>query len=238
MTTEANVLLLTTLSIAFFHTLTGPDHYLPFVVISKARKWTLRKTMWFTALCGLGHVGSSVILGIAGIALGIAVSNIELWEGQRGSIVSLLILAFGFVYMIWGIFRAVKKQASQTPVHVHGDGHVHEHEHTHHDEHVHPHDRKDRINITPWILFTIFIFGPCEPLIPLVMYPAANHNTMLLIIVTLLFALVTIGTMLILVLLAMKGFSFVPLKKIESYGHAIAGFTILLCGVGMVFFGL
>lgn len=237
MTTEASVLLLTTLSIGFFHTLTGPDHYLPFVVIAKARSWNIRKTMWFTALCGFGHVGSSVVLGIAGIALGIAVNNIELWEGQRGSIVSLLIMAFGFVYLVWGIFRTVKNKPHKH-LHFHGDGHTHEHEHTHRDEHVHMHEKKDKINITPWILFTIFIFGPCEPLIPLVMYPAAGHNTMLLIAVTSLFTFVTIGTMLLLVLFALKGFSFVPLKKFERYGHALAGFTILLCGVGMVFFGL
>ncbi len=237
MSTEVSLLLGTTLTIAFVHTLTGPDHYLPFIVIAKARNWNMRKTLLFTALCGLGHVGSSVILGIAGIALGIAVSSIELWEGQRGSIVSLLILAFGFVYMIWGIFRAVKNNPHKH-LHVHGDGHVHEHVHTHQDVHVHPHDRKDRINITPWILFTIFIFGPCEPLIPLVMYPAADHNSVLLITVTLLFTIVTIGTMLVLVLFAMKGFRFLPLKKFERYGHVIAGLTILLCGVGMVFFGL
>lgn len=237
MTTEASVLLLTTVSIAFFHTLTGPDHYLPFVVISKARNWTIRKTVLFTVICGIGHVGSSVILGIVGIALGIAVSSINLWEGQRGSIVSLLILAFGFVYLVWGILRAVKNKPHKQ-VHVHIDGNIHEHEHIHQEEHVHLHEKKESINITPWILFTIFIFGPCEPLIPLVMYPAAEQNTMLLVAVTTLFSVVTITTMVILVLLALKGFSFAQFNKFERYGHAIAGFTILLCGVGMVFFGL
>jgi hypothetical protein len=49
---------------------------------------------------------------------------------------------------------------------------------------------------------------------------------------------VTIGTMLIMVLLTIKGLNFIPLKKIERYTHALAGFTILLCGAGMVFFGL
>lgn len=240
MQAEAALLLTTTLTIAFFHTLAGPDHYLPFIVIAKARNWSVKKTMWFTALCGVGHVGSSIVLGIVGIALGIAVNNIELWEGQRGSIISLLLLGFGFVYFAWGLFRAVKNKPHKH-LHHHGDGHVHEHDHTHHEEHVHVHDnesKKKKVNITPWILFTIFIFGPCEPLIPLVMYPAAESNTWLLIAVTVLFTLVTIGTMLTLVFLAFKGFQFLPLKKIERYNHAIAGFTILLCGVGMVFFGL
>jgi len=98
MGTETTILLITTLSIAFFHTLTGPDHYLPFIVIGKSRNWNIRKTMLFTILCGLGHVGSSIILGVIGITMGIAIHKIELWEGQRGSIIAILLLAFGFVY--------------------------------------------------------------------------------------------------------------------------------------------
>jgi len=30
-----------------------------------------------------------------------------------------------------------------------------------------------------WALFLIFVFGPCEPLIPLIMYPAAKLNFIL-----------------------------------------------------------
>lgn len=237
MTSEATILLITTISIAFIHTLAGPDHYLPFVVIAKARNWSTQKTVWFTALCGLGHVGSSIILGLAGIALGIAVSRIELWEEQRGSIISLLLLGFGFIYFVWGIFRAIRNKPHRH-LHYHADGHPHEHEHAHHAEHVHVHEKKDKMSITPWVLFTIFVFGPCEPLIPLVMYPAADNNTLLLIAVTALFTLVTIGTMLTMVLLSIKGLNFIPLKRIERYTHALAGFTIMLCGAGMVFFGL
>ena len=42
-------------------------------------------------------------------------------------------------------------------------------------EHSHVHAQLPD-NLTPWILFTIFVFGPCEPLIPLVMFPAAEHT--------------------------------------------------------------
>jgi nickel/cobalt exporter len=73
MSTEFTLLLLTAMSVAFIHTLSGPDHYLPFIMISKARKWSLVKTTWFTVLCGLGHVGSSTILlcGLGMVFLGL-----------------------------------------------------------------------------------------------------------------------------------------------------------------------
>lgn len=237
MTNEFLILLATTSFLALIHTLTGPDHYLPFIVISKARKWKMRKTIWFTALCGIGHVGSSVILGLIGIALGIAVGKLELFEGIRGSIVSYLFTSFGLLYMVWGLRRAYRNKTHKH-LHYHSNESFHVHEHTHHDEHVHIHESNEKVNITPWILFTIFIFGPCEPLIPIVMYPAAKSNYVDMIILTIIFSVITITTMIILVSAASYGFKFLPIKKFERYSHALAGGTIFICGLGMLFLGL
>ncbi|GAI12193.1 unnamed protein product, partial [marine sediment metagenome] len=59
---------------------------------------------------------------------------------------------------------------------VHVDGEKHDHIHAHKVEHSHVHDEKKGTSLTPWILFIIFVFGPCEPLIPLVMYPAKKKR--------------------------------------------------------------
>ena len=53
---ELTVVTITAASIGLFHTLLGPDHYLPFIVMAQARKWSLVKTTCITALCGAGHV--------------------------------------------------------------------------------------------------------------------------------------------------------------------------------------
>jgi sulfite exporter TauE/SafE len=237
MTQELSLLLIATISIAFIHTVTGPDHYLPFIVISKAKKWSLSKTALFTALCGIGHVGSSVILGFIGIALGIAIGKLEFIEGVRGNIISWIFTAFGLMYLIWGIRQSIRNKPHQH-IHFHSTGNNHKHEHTHHDEHLHIHENGEKINLTPWILFTIFVFGPCEPLIPLVMYPAAKHNYNELLLVTIIFSAVTILTMLSLVLITSYGIKLVPVKAMEKYSHALAGGTIFLCGMGMLFLGL
>lgn len=237
MTNEFLILIATTASLALVHTLAGPDHYLPFIVISKAKKWNIKKTIGFTALCGAGHVGSSVILGFIGIALGIAVGKLELFEGVRGSIASWLFTSFGLVYMVWGIRRAYKNKIHKH-LHYHDNETVHEHEHSHHHDHAHIHESSEKVNLTPWILFTIFVFGPCEPLIPIVMYPAAKHNYSELIIVTLVFSIITIATMITLVAAASFGFKLLPMNKLERYSHALAGGTIFVCGLGMLFLGL
>ena len=233
MTDNLTALTITAASLAFLHTVLGPDHYLPFIVMSRARKWTIYKTSWVTLLSGFGHVISSILLGTIGIGVGIALHKLEFLESVRGDLAAWLFVLFGLAYMTWGIYRAVKNK-SHKHIHHHGNGTVHVHEHSHHEEHDHTHKN----NITPWILFTIFFLGPCEPLIPLLMYPAARNSTWGIAQVSIIFGLVTMLTMLALVLMASYGLKFVRLGKMERYTHAIAGATILLSGIAILFLGL
>ena len=48
MPVDIGLLVLTAASIGFVHTLLGPDHYLPFVAMGAARRWSTRKTLWIT----------------------------------------------------------------------------------------------------------------------------------------------------------------------------------------------
>ncbi|MBN2665711.1 MAG: sulfite exporter TauE/SafE family protein [Bacteroidales bacterium] len=226
----------TAVSLGFIHTILGPDHYLPFIVLSEARKWNVRKTMLITFLCGLGHVFSSVLLGFAGIAIGLSVNRLVSVESFRGNIAAWLFIAFGLVYMIISI-RNLYRRKKHTHPHFHRDSGSHVHEHSHISEHTHVHET-DKARTTPWILFLIFVFGPCEPLIPVLMYPAAENNIHGTIVVALLFSIVTIATMMGVVLAFKLGFSKINLKPVEKYSNVIAGATILLSGVAIRFLGL
>jgi hypothetical protein len=234
---ELVILIVTAASIGFFHTLLGPDHYLPFIVIAKARDWSTSKTAVITMLCGLGHVLGSVALGLIGVAAGIAVSKLEIVESVRGDLAAWAFIAFGLVYFIWGIRRAIKNK-SHTHRHFHSDGSTHEHEHTHHEEHAHVHDNPAKVNITPWVLFVIFVFGPCEPLIPILMYPAARSSWLGMLLVAGVFAVATIAAMTVVVLIASRGVSILPMGKLERYSHALAGMRIFLSGAGIKWLGL
>jgi nickel/cobalt exporter len=256
---EIWVLAGTAASLGLVHTVIGPDHYLPFIVISRARNWTLRKTLFVSFLAGLGHILSSVVLGFVGIALGIAVASLEGVESARGEIAAWLLIGFGLAYFVWGMRRAWKGKPHTHPhlhdhddaqIHPHGPDqgahdpsreHVHKHAHTHsHEiaEHAHPHGEGKKVNITPWVLFTIFVFGPCEPLIPLIMYPAARHSTAGVALVAAAFGLVTIATMLVIITAASLGARFVRLGKLERYSHALAGLMIFVSGLAVQFLGL
>lgn len=226
----------TAVSLGFIHTILGPDHYLPFIVMSQAKRWSLRKTMLITFFCGLGHVASSVLLGLLGIAAGITLSRLISVESFRGNIAAWLFIAFGFVYMIIAIRNLVRNR-KHTHSHFHADGIKHYHEHNHHTEHSHIH-QSEKATATPWILFVIFFLGPCEPLIPILMYPAAENNIPGTIMVSILFSIVTIVTMMAVVLAFKLGFSKVNLKPLERYSHVIAGAVILFSGMAIQFLGL
>lgn len=240
MTPELQYLTGGAIIIAFFHTITGPDHYLPFVMLSWARKWSAKRTALITFFCGLGHILSSVVLGIIGVALGIAVDHLNLWEGNRGSLAAWLMIAFGLVYFAWGLKKACRGRSHEHR-HFHPEAGLHTHQHSHSLEHLHVHDQPEpdkKTNVTPWVLFILFVFGPCEPLIPLLIYPAARHSWWGVGLVAGIFGFVTVATMLSLVLLSRYGINFISFRKLERFTHAIAGGTILACGLAIQFLGL
>lgn len=257
MTADLGALSAAAVTIGFFHTLYGPDHYLPFVAMSRVGGWNLRKTIVVTLLCGVGHVASSVVLGFIGIAFGIVVLQLETLEGLRGDVAGWLLVAFGLTYFSWGVVQAIRNRP-HTHLHVHFDGTVHAHQHVHQDAHLHVHEAAAeressesavnpseapagdsatapprKTSLTPWVLLTIFIFGPCEPLIPLLMYPAAKANALGVICVTLLFGLTTLATMTGMVVLMCAGAGAVRFERFHRYSHALAGLVVASCGVAI-----
>ena len=158
-------------SVAFFHTLLGPDHTLPFIMLARARGWSMSRTLVITFLCGLGHVAGSLLLGGLGIALGYGIGALESAEEGRGAWAAWALFAFGFAYMVWGV-RLAWRRRSGLALHDHA-GHIHVHGHG---DQEHAHDDGSGSRTTFWVLFAIFVLGPCEPLIAFFMVPASKGN--------------------------------------------------------------
>ena len=233
---DAQILLVTAASVAFLHTILGPDHYLVFTAMGKARAWSLSRTLQITLICGLGHVLGSVIIGTIGIIAGAQLASLVEIEGVRGSLAGWALLAFGLMYFAWGMKQAGRSHR-HSHVHIHEDV-VHDHEHDHRSDHSHVHESGARRSITPWAMFIIFVLGPCEALIPLFMYPAAQQSTPLIIAVALVFSIVTLLTMLACVAATSIGLEKLKLPTTGRYAHAVAGASVLACGAAISFIGL
>ena len=230
------ILALTALSIGTIHTLIGPDHYLPFIVMSRARRWSMRTTLVITALCGFAHVLGSLTLGFVAIALGWSVTGVGALEAFRGELAVWLLIGFGVAYSIWGL-RMVRRNRPHSHWHSHTDGTVHDHTHKHHGEHAHAHEMasadSSTRSLTPWVLFTFFVLGPCEALIPLMMIPAAQGSIGSVFVVAAVFGLATILVMLACVAVGYQGLARLSIGPLERYAHTAAGISLILCGVAI-----
>jgi sulfite exporter TauE/SafE len=247
-----SVLLAAAVTIAAGHTVIGVDHSLPFIVLGRARGWSLPKVWLVTALCGAGHVLSSVVLGFIGIGIGVALDRLEWIEAARGSVAAWMLIGFGLVYAAHAFVRRQRaKPHNHGHAHGHSHGHAHrfvrtqphahahEHAHDHADpEHMHPHPVPGRSAVTVWALFIVFAFGPCEPLIPLLMAPAAVHNWLWVALVCIVFGAVTIAVMLGVVTVGYLGLSRVRLDWAERNADVLAGLAIACSGVAIQALGI
>ena len=106
-------------------------------------------------------------------------------------------------------------------------------------EHQHGHaiPTSERHRVTPWVIFIIFLLGPCEPMIPLLFFPAAQHSWHGMVLLIAVYTFFTLVTMVVMVVLGYYSISFFKTEQLEKHMHSIGGLTLFICGAGMVFLG-
>ena len=213
-------LLTLTVTLAISHTLAGPDHYPPFIVIAKNRGYSVLRSLVWTLLCGIGHVGSALLIAMVFMYAShlLSESDVTWLNENRGDLAAWALIGFGAAYLLYSLRKSW----------------LHRH-HTH--RHGHELLRERNGNITPWIIFIIFVLGPCEAMLgPLLSAMALGATSVAL--VTIVFSFCTIATMMVCVALGVKGLSILRFHWLEHHSGELAGATIMLCGIGIAFFGL
>lgn len=240
MTPSLLALALSAMTISIIHTVSGPDHYLPLIVFSRTRKWSLRKTIGWTILCGFGHIFATVVIGLLGVYLGWELSKQSWVQDIRGNLSGWSLLILGGIYLVWGLYKAFRG----TP-HKHFDVtenneiYVYKHSHDHATARpggeAHHHDHA--VKVTPWILFMIFIMAPNDPMLPLLFYSGTRQSAVAVVVLILTFMLTKTLVMLTMVLLGCFGCKHLHLHILERFAQAIGGAVVTACGVGVVFLG-
>ena len=238
------VLLGATASLAIVHTLIGIDHSLPLAALGRARGWALGRTLLVTGVCGAGHVASSVVIGAAGVGLGVATDSLVRIESARGELAAALLLGFGLAYTAWALWprrrgtegaqtkrpagAGVGNEATAAPARRAGAG-------------PDPGGTGDIRGVTAWALFVVFVLGPCEPLIPLMVVPGLAGDWVGVAAVAAVFGLLTIAVMLAAVAAAWHGIGWIggsARHRGESLAHAAAGLVVTASGAAVLWLGL
>lgn len=207
-------LVMAAITVASLHSI-APDHWMPIAALSRAQQWSPGRTTRITIACGLGHVTTSVALGVLAVLFGTQVFTA--FGARLESLAGLLLIAFGIGYGIWGLKHAA--------------AHLHGHEH-HHYDHVH-----EPQQATPWTLFLVYAADPCVAILPL-MVAAAPLGWPALAALVVIYELATTVTMIALVLPARSAAnSMVRGRWVHHYGDAVAGAFIAVVGVTVALLG-
>lgn len=225
MTQAGLALVLTTILTALVHTLI-PDHWLPFVLVSRAEGWSAKRTVMLTAISASMHVCVSIGLGLAIVLAGrgaeLAVTGLA---DRLGSLSGLMLMLFGAAYTAWFLFRGG---------HVHSFG-VHPH-HNPHDAEPPAAEVTGLRAISGYALTFVVGFNPCILVIPCI-YGAASLGYLTLAAVALAFGLSTIISMVVVTLAGLHGTSRLTSPFLTRYGEAISGTLIALTGLVVLLAG-
>ena len=198
-------LILAAIVVGSLHTM-APDHWMPFAALGRARSWSPARTARTTLLCGFGHVTVSALLGVIALMAGLSV--VHAIGSQLEDLAIYLLMAFGTVYMIWGLLR-------QGTHHHHYDGN----------------------GFTEWSLFVLFSSDPCVALIPMIMASAtAGWGAVLVVIIA--YEIATLTTMVVMVSFARAGAELFHGHWLDRYGHAAAGALIVSVAVIVAVLGI
>jgi nickel/cobalt transporter (NicO) family protein len=206
-----------------------PDHWAPMAVLGRTRRYPVSRVARLSGAAAVAHVLVSLVLGAIIIAIGLqfrsAVRNAE--DAIVGGVLILTGVAF-VVLELTGRGHHHDPEAGHS--HSHGHGHTHDHDHDH-DEHEHDHGYSESGR---GLLAIVVPFGaaasPDLTILP-VFLAAVAAGTATAIASLVVFAAVTIATIVGLTLAAtltgyqMKG------EWLERWGNTFTAGVLLVIGV-------
>ena len=228
-----SLLLATAVSTALFHTLI-PDHWLPFVLMGRARGWSKRTTLGVSGLSAAIHVALSAALGLLAVALGLQVARAVGESLQQAA--PYLLIGFGLVYALWAWRKGGHFHPGGSLVHRQDEGAPCPGSEGSHSAHLHYHaddalirDARGRSALT---LAAIVGMNPCVLILPLVLR-GAEHGSFTLAAVLAAYSATTVALMVGLSVAGVAGAMRLRIPGAARYMEAASG--LVIAGAGLVF---
>lgn len=220
-------------TVAFVHAAI-PTHWLPFVLVARARSWGPGKTLLVTTLAGLGHVALTSLLG-----LGIAWFGFQLEEKVEwfSWLAGGLLLAFA-VFYFWRQWTGGGICHHHAPgSHHHADEHCgEEREHSHWQEELKGSPLVSK-KAGEWAaiggLFVMLTLSPCEGFLP-VYLSGVQFGWKGFVVLSVILAVATLAGMTLFTWLALVGFERFRLKSFERHEAGLLGALFAILGVVII----
>lgn len=201
-------ILITGLLIALLHAAI-PTHWLPFVIAARGQKWSWKKTQSILLIAGLGHVIMTTLLGALIFVLGLS-----FFQRYQSYFLLLASLSIG----LFGLYQIVQ----------HFQGHKHSHC-LQTDQHHHA-EEFQKTGQDGWAilsLLSLLTFSPCESFLP-VYLSAVQYGWQGFLFLSLILAVGTLFSMLILTWISFHGLARFKMNWIEDYEKLVTGIGLLI----------
>jgi nickel/cobalt transporter (NicO) family protein len=226
MTSNGPALLVAAAGVGFGHAIL-PDHWVPLAVIGRTRRYPLSRVARLSGLAAVAHVLVSLMLGAVIVAVGLQFRSTV--QSAQDAIIGVILIATGV-----GFALVELTGLGHSHSHSHDDDH-HEHGHHDHDGHEHELDGQPEIRRGVRGLAAVMVpFGaaasPDLTILP-VFLAATTAGAGTAIGSLVVFAVVTIATMLTLTLVATAGGYQIGGEWLERWGNAITAGVLIVIGV-------
>jgi nickel/cobalt exporter len=207
-TANGPALLAAAAGVGFGHAIL-PDHWVPLAVLGRTRRYPLARVARLSAIAGIAHVLVSVALGGVIIAVGLQFRS-EVQSAQD-AIVGGLLIATGVIFALLELT---------------GRGHKHPH---HHDQ-AHEHPTASGIRGLTAVMVPFGAAASPDLTILPVFLAAAAVGVATAVVSLLIFAAVTIGTIVGLTLAATRGGYQIRGEWLERRGNALTALVLIVIG--------
>ncbi|MCL6581127.1 MAG: hypothetical protein K6U08_05870 [Firmicutes bacterium] len=197
-----------------------PDHWLPFVLLSRARGWNVRRSLVAAVIGGLAHLGSTAALGVLVAFLGAeALERVGTGAELAGAGV---LGVFGAVLALRGLatVRRLDREGHGERGHRHGAA-VRERSH----------DPGGPPRCGSLAEAAVLGLRPCAEAVP-VFLAASAYGVGSSLLTVLAWVLATLGALVAMVWVSLLGLGRLRADLVARYGEVAAGALILLLGLG------
>lgn len=194
---------------AFLHAAL-PTHWLPFVLVGRAQRWSLGRVLGAVATAGLTHIAVTALVGGLIVVAGLALDQ---WvSGVLPHLSAILLFVFGAFYLARAVIR--RPQIADGP-----DLDLAEPSVSH--------------AAAFWGLVAMMAISPGEVLLPFYLNQA-HGGVAVLAALTVVFAAGTVLGMAVFTLLARAGWSVLRLERWARYEGAVLGLALIAIGLLVV----